>query len=243
MEGKSDQLANHVAKISAILQKECKISSGPLVIDQDLQITIPNGPMPPFRKVTTDFGSIESALELPISTQHHQRKYWIGLHEGWAPKSRHRIRFDRCSLRVYVGSTNQEPAHFLRLEWVAPEADSGVYQGKHAGHPHWHIDRAVLAGSKTLARSLEEPAPVQDAVVEEFDALTVSREHSQEEDLVDCSWVQSIHLPAQAGWVKKWNGMDVPGPHQSEPDNFEALENWWTGAVRYFVHELNSLRF
>jgi hypothetical protein len=242
MEVNSGQFASHASKISAILQNECRLpQAGPLVITRDFHLTIPNGPTPPFRKMTTDFGRIESALELPISTQRHQRKYWVGLNEDWAQISKHKIRFRECLLRLYVGNPNQEPAHFLRLEWVAPEVDSGVYRGKHAGHPHWHIDRPVLAGSTALSRSLEDTTPDQHPELEEFSALTVSTGPAQE-NFIDGTWVQRLHLPAQAGWMKKWIGTSVPGPHQCEPDNFVALENWWSGALRYFVHELSSLR-
>jgi hypothetical protein len=243
MEGKRDQFARHTATISAILQSECKISeAGPLVIDHEFQIAIPNRAMPPFRQVTNDSGIVSCVLELPISTKRHQRKYWVGLHESWALVSRHKIRFSQCSLRLYVGGPNQDPTQFLRLEWVAPDADSGKYPGEHAGHPHWHIGRTVLAESTALMSTLEGSVPDQDPAVEEFGALTGPREPPQGEDFVDWSWVQNIHLPAQAGWIKKWNGTDIPGPHQSEPDNFEALENWWAGALRYFVHEFTSLR-
>jgi hypothetical protein len=241
MEAKSAQFNNHVAQISLILKNECRTSNvGALVTTQDFYITIPNGPTPPFRKVTTDFGRIESALELPISNKRHQRKYWVGLHESWQKVSKHKIRFMDCSLRLYVGNANQEPVHFLRLEWVAPEANSGAYQGEHAGHPHWHIDRPVLAGSKSLSRSLVESGQDEIPALEEFSELTFSSETIL--DPIDCSWIQEVHIPAQAGWMKKWNGTDVPGPHQSEPDDFGALENWWAGALRYFVHELSALR-
>lgn len=197
--------------------------------------------MPSFRPVTTEFGVIEYALELPTSAQGHQRKYLVGLHEAWKPlRSKHKISFIQCSLRLYVSSANREPAHFLRLEWVAP--DGGVYQGEHAGHPHWHIDRVVLAGSKVPEHSFEDPFhDVRAPAVEEFGPLTVSQPVQQGGEF-DCSWIQKIHLPAQAGWIKKWRGLDVPGPHQSEPGSFEELENWWTGSVRYLVRELSSLR-
>jgi hypothetical protein len=242
MEVNGAKFSGHVTKLSTILQKECNVSrAGPLVINQEFQITIPNGSTPPFQKVSTDLGHIESALELPVLTGRHKRRYWVGLRESWERKDKHKIRFVECSLRLYVGSTDQEPAHFLRLEWVAKD-HSGFYQGKHAGHPHWHIDRLALAGNKALSRSLEDlTAPDQPPELEEFGVLTVSRALPQV-DLFDCSWVQNIHLPAHAGWMNKWNGTDIPGPHQSEPDNFEALENWWAGSLRYFVHELSSLR-
>ena len=245
MECKSNQFAKHVAEISAILQRECGIPGvGALVAHEDFQVKIRSGPMPFFRPVTTEFGVIEYALELPISTQRHQRKYWVGLHEAWQPlRSKHKIRFSHCSLRLYVGGADREPAHFLRLEWVAPD-ESGSYQGKHAGHPHWHVDRVVLAGSKILGNSIDDPVPEMEAsVVEEFGPLTASEPPEESDSEVDCSWIQKIHLPAQAGWINKWDGVEIPGPHQSEPDNFEALENWWTGSLRYFVHELNGLRF
>jgi hypothetical protein len=88
------------------------------------------------------------------------------------------------------------------------------------------------------------PVPEADApAVEEFGPSTPSEPVQQFDGEVDCSWIQKIHLPAQAGWIKKWVGMEIPGPHQSEPDSFLALENWWTGSLRYFVHELNNLRF
>lgn len=240
MECKSSQFANHVAEISKILQRECHISEAGLVVHQDFQIKIRGGPTPLFRPVTTEFDVLEYALELPISTQSHQRKYWVGLHEAWKPlRSKHKISFSRCSLRLYVSANQEEPAHFLRLEWVAPE--DGIYQGRHAGHPHWHVDRVVLAGSKVLARSFEDPPPESGApAVEEFGPLAASEPIQQGYSEFDCSWIQKIHLPAQAGWIKKWRGTEVPGPHQSEPDNFEALENWWSGSLRYFVHELSS---
>src|ERR1017187_3696675 len=118
MECKISQFGHHAKEISAILQRECGISgAGSLVVDQNFQITIRSGPMPQFRPVTTEFGRLEYALGLPVSTQSHQRKYWVGLHEAWKPtRSKHKISFSQCSLRLYVNSTTQELAHFLRLE-------------------------------------------------------------------------------------------------------------------------------
>jgi len=239
MEIKSVEFSGHVTKISAILRDECKPSRpGPLVITENLHITIPTGPNPPFREVTTDLGRIESALELPIPAKANARKYWVGLHEGWTQISKHKVRFNECSLRLYVSrEANQEPTHFLRLEWIAPDAHSGIYQGRLAGHPHWHIDRSVLAGSRSLLRPLEKLDERPE--LEEFSALTVSNMPA-EQQTADSFWVQNIHLPAQAGWMRKW--IETSIPHQCEPDNCAELENWWSGSLRYFVHELSSLR-
>jgi hypothetical protein len=246
MECKRNQFDKHVSEITSILLKECQISKPqPLVTCENFQIKIRNGPTPPFRQVTTEFDFLEYALELPVSSQRHRRKYWVAFHEGWSAVGTHRIRFRQCSLRLYVSMAKEEPMQFLRLEWIAPD-EAGEYDGKHAGHPHWHVDRAVLASSKVFAQSLEAPTnEVGQLVVEEFGPLTEpSTDLVQGENaLADYSWMQKIHLPAQAGWIKKWDGTQIPGPHQSEPDDFRALENWWAGSLRYFVQELSSLRF
>src|SRR5215217_3960781 len=91
----------------------------------------------------------------------------------------------------------------------------------------WRL-QAKVRGTSTLAYRSICTCRDHGPVLEEFGDLTVA---APIEDLADCSWIQKIHIPAQAGWVKKWNGTEVPRPHQSEPDDLAALENWWAGAL------------
>ncbi len=192
------------------------------------------------RKVLTDLGSSEVALRLPIPDVHRPR-FWIALHERWIPVSRHKIRFRECGLRLYAGTVDEDATQILRLEWVAPTEDpEGIssYQGKHAGHPHWHIDRAALIGPADYLHSLEAlSASDAELETEEFGATTASSEPRGLR--LDCSWLQDIHLPALARWAQlAWDGHKIPGPHQNEPYSLEELANWWTGALRYFSAEL-----
>lgn len=247
MEAKRTELRNHTRNISVVLREVCDASNvGPLVREDDESGNIFVRPThwykPVSRWVTTDLGRRESALRLSIPDG-QQPRYWIGLHECWEQKSRIKICFRDCGLRLYVGGEDEEVVQILRLEWVAPTFDRDGepnYDGKHAGHPHWHIDRSALVGPEEYLRSLESlTAPEPQCGLEDFTQITSPVALGRPRPVHDCSWLQQLHLPAQAGWMRlKWDGRKVPGPHQCEPDSLTQLENWWAGALRYFAAEL-----
>jgi hypothetical protein len=248
MEAKRTELNEHATGIAAVLEEVCETSNiGPLVRQYDesgsIVIRIVAWQQKLSRRVTTDLGEIEYALRLPLSSQ--ETRCWIGLHERWEHKGRHRVRFRDCGLRLYLGGEDEEAIQLLRLEWVAPTLESARepnYTGKHAGHPHWHIDRSALVGSEDYLRSLETLTVADtESGLEDFSQTTAQPEHRV---VYDCSWVQRIHLPAQAGWMhSEWDGHKVPGPHQSEPDSIAGLGHWWAGALRYFVTEFPKAAF
>jgi hypothetical protein len=245
MEAKRIELSHHVTSINSALMEVCRTSTAsPLVRDLEDQgavvvNTFDHGPLS--RKVLSDLGSGEVALRLPIPDVGRPR-FWIALHERWIPISRHKIRFRECGLRLYVGAADEDAIQILRLEWIAPTEDpEGIpsYQGKHAGHPHWHIDRAALVGPADYLRSVEVlTAPDAEPEIEDFSATTTSADHARPR--LDCSWLQNVHLPAQTRWAQMaWDGQKIPGPHQNEPSNIQELTNWWTGSLRYFAAELS----
>jgi len=244
MEAKPTDLKGHASKIGRILDEVCGASrAGPLVLAGDLIIATANC-MPLSRRVTTDLGGGEFALRLPIPDA-QQPRYWIALHEHWEWKNKHKIRFRDCGLRLYIGGKEEEAVQLLRLEWVAPTSDPDgepIYQGKHAGHPHWHIDRSALVGPGDYWRSIEAltaPAPELQPELEVFSEATVDLIPARTRLVHDCSWLQKVHLPAEAEWMRsEWNGSAIPGPHQCEPSSLEELERWWAGALRYLVAEL-----
>jgi hypothetical protein len=192
--------------------------------------------------VVTDLGLSEIALRLPIPNS-NQTKYWFALHERWQHKGRHRVAFVDCGLRLYIGSEDEEAHQILRLEWTAPFLnDDGEisYRGKHAAHPHWHVDRSALVGPQDALNALEVlTAPVQAPLgLEDFEPTLVLTEPPPR-FVHDCSWLHKIHLPARAQWMNtEWDGSKIPGPHQCEPSSLEELERWWAGALRYFSTEL-----
>jgi hypothetical protein len=245
MEANPTDLKSHAANIAKILDDVCDGSSAaPLVQARDLIIATSNSAQLS-RRVTTDLGGSEFALRLPIPDA-QQARYWIGLHERWEAQSKRKIRFRDCGLRLYMSGKDEEPVQFLRLEWVAPTSNPDgepLYQGKHAGHPHWHIDRSALVGPEDYWRSLEAltaPAPELKSELEVFSETMVERTPAQSRLVHDCSWLQKMHLPAQAQWMRsEWNGSSIPGPHQCEPSSLEELERWWNGALRYLVAELS----
>jgi hypothetical protein len=125
---------------------------------------------------------------------------------------------------------------------VAPKVGSGgepIYDGTHAGHPHWHIDRAALVGPEEQSRSFEAlTMPESSLGLEEF-AGSATPPASTNRLLYDCSWLQRMHLPARADWMaSEWDGRTVPGPHQCQPDSILGLSRWWCGALRYLAAEL-----
>jgi hypothetical protein len=239
---KRTDLEKHTTRVNAVLQDVCEAPSpAPLVHLVDGTITLAMsgssaGPNALCREVTTDLGSREIALRLPIPDTHDPR-FWIAIHEQWEWTSKNRVCFVQCGLRFYIGTRGEEAIQFLRLEWVAPTIHDGVesYQGAHAGHPHWHVDRSALAGQEDYLRSLELlTAPAPQTETEEFSSAGV-----QIRPPFDFSWLQNIHLPARAQWMlSEWDGQHVPGPHQCEPNNLDELTHWWAGALRYFSTEL-----
>jgi hypothetical protein len=240
MEAKRTELQEHTTRINAVLQEICDASDpAPLVHLVDGTISLATScPSHLRREVTTDLGVREIALRLPIPDTHDPR-FWIAMHEEWEWTSKHKARFFQCGLRLYMGSRSEEAVQFLRLEWVAPTLHDGVqsYQGTHAGHPHWHVDRSALIGPEESFLSLETlTAPTPQ--VEEFNEITSSGTVLTQ-PLLDFSWLHNIHLPARAQWMQlEWDGNQVPGPHQCEPNNLNELVRWWDGALRYVSIEL-----
>lgn len=243
MEAKPTELRKHATRINAVLQDTCDTSDpAPLVGLIDGTIALATScPLALRRDVTTDLGLREIALRLPIPDTRNPR-FWIAMQEQWKWKSKHKACFVECGLRLYVGDRSEEAIQFLRLEWVAPTSDRDgiqIYQGKHAGHPHWHVDRSALVGQEEYRQFLETmtvPAPEVEA--EEFSeaAALVS---APAQPLLDFSWLQNMHLPARAQWMEsEWDGHQVPGPHQCEPISLDELTHWWAGALRYFSAEL-----
>jgi hypothetical protein len=151
MEARHAELRKHTSGINAVLKEACEApNAGPLVWEKDLVIrTLDAAPLS--RRVTTDLGSSDFALRLPIPDT-NQPRFWISLHESWEWKNRRTVRFRECGLGLYIGNEDEEAIQILRLEWVAPTFDLSrgdqepVYAGKHAGHPHWHIDKSALGG-------------------------------------------------------------------------------------------------
>jgi hypothetical protein len=240
MEAKRTELHEHTTRINAVLQEICDASDpAPLVRLVDGTISLATScPSHLRREVTTDLGVREIALRLPIPDTHDPR-FWIAMHEEWEWTSKHKARFFQCGLRLYMGSRSEEAVQFLRLEWVAPTLHDGVqsYQGTHAGHPHWHVDRSALVGPEESFLSLETlTAPTPQ--VEEFNETTSSGTVLTQ-PLFDFSWLHNIHLPARAQWMQlEWDGSQVPGPHQCEPNSLNELVHWWEGALRYVSMEL-----
>jgi hypothetical protein len=239
MEAKLTELNGHTKGINAALTEACIVpSSGPLVRVNDLIVsTFNSGTLS--RRVTSDLGSSEFAVRLPIPDANEPR-FWIAMHERWGYKNKLTVRFLDCGLRLYVGSRDEEAVQVMRLEWVAPKPDHKgipVYDGKHAGHPHWHIDRAALVGPEDYLRSLDIlTAPDSQNELQDFSESTARPERRF---VYDCSWIMRMHLPAQARWMDlEWKNSEIPGPHQSEPSDIAALGRWWAGSLRYFAAEL-----
>jgi hypothetical protein len=252
MEVKRSEISEHATDIARIFAGLCgtKLVSplvGPLKDEGAGELVLaivggPPNPALPHRTVTTDLGLIETVLGLPIPDA-KERKFWIGLNESWELHGKYKVSFRNCGLRLYIGAANEESRQFLRLEWAAPEMTKdgiAVYQGAHAGHPHWHVDRAALVGPEEHLRSLEiltAPIPA-DIPLEVFG---YEGNISQPIPFVqDLSWLKSVHLPAQAQWMHhNWDGFTLPAPHQSAPEGLQMLTRWWEGSLRYLFAELS----
>jgi hypothetical protein len=236
MEIKRTDLKEHAKSINRVLQEVCGASGpGPFVGADGIGIYIVRSALT--RDVTPEMGPIEVALALPVPDA-KRPQFWIGIIEQWEGASKKKIRFRRCGLRLYYSEVDEEPLQVLRLEWVAPTSvdhnAEPAYEGKNAGHPHWHIDRAALLGPE---RAAVFNAPESQAILEDFTESTI--DPAIRLSAYDSSWIQRMHLPAQADWMRKdWNGKDVPGPHQCEPGDLQGLNRWWDGALRYLVSEL-----
>jgi hypothetical protein len=243
MEATPTELQKHVIRINAVLQETCE-ASDPAPLIRLTGGTIALTPSSPalHREVVSDLGYREIALRFPIPDS-RQPRFWIAMQEQWEWKGRHRLSFRECGLRLYMGDRNEEAVQFLRLEWVAPTAGldgEQSYPGKHAGHPHWHVDRSALLGQEDYYRSLEMlTAPSAPQVETEDFGGTAARIGAPAQPLLDFSWLQNMHLPARAKWMEsEWDGRHVPGPHQCEPRSVDELAHWWAGALRYISAEL-----
>lgn len=243
METKHTNLRAHITTINAALRDVCGFGqTGPLVTEQvDQGRLIINTSDAGFlsKLVLTDLGSRETALPLPVPYRSKPR-FWVALHENWEFVSKRKIRFMDCGLRIYFGEQDGNPSQVFRLEWVAPVlGPDGMqsYSGKHAGHPHWHIDRTALVGPEDYLHRLEALTTPESHPLEDFSSSVVNETVRLP---LDCSWLQNIHLPAQARWMDfAWDGREIPGPHQTEPSDLEHLGRWWTGALKYIVIELS----
>ena len=242
MDATPTALQKHAAEVNALLLEICEASDpAPLIeLADDGSIALAKScPAALRREVTTDFGSREIALRFPIPDTVNPR-FWIAIQERWTWKGKHKLSFIQCGLRLYMGEKAQEATQFVRLEWVAPTCDkNGIqnYKPKHAGHPHWHVDRSALVGQEEYLQLLEIlSAPAPGGGAEEFSSATAA---TSTRLLFDFSWLQDVHFPARAQWMEtNWDGQQVPGPHQCEPNNLDELTHWWAGALRYFSTEL-----
>lgn len=247
-----DKLRDHVAVISRTVAIACGgTPSGPLLEDTDGGGRVVIGVRPrvhipgiSVREVTSDLGSNESVIGLPVPGA--SPPLWLGLHETWehVQRPQNTVAFVDCGLRVYLGQLERTAAQILRLEWVAPKTDGAgavSYPGRHAGQPHWHIDRAALFDAleyQQLIERLTSPAEPQPHI-EVFD-LDVTSVNVDRIDY-DCSWLPNVHFPAQSGWMcSRWDGVTTPGPQQSVPTSLDALQNWWEGAMNYIIAELRA---
>jgi hypothetical protein len=247
----SDNLQRHMGDLSRTLLRVCGIRARtPIVVRSHpdsspvaVGVSAFSVPRDATTIVRSDLGPQEQVIAL--ATGASSERYWLGLHEFWTPRPRRKLDFDSCGLRLYVGRSDEEVAQLLRLEWVAPKTDTdGVEQfdGQHAGHPHWHIDRAALVGSEDYLRSLDVlTAPhIVDQAVEVFDPNAASAETSPGL-LHDCSWLLNVHLAAHANWMNRhWDGATTPGPHQSQPETLKKLTTWLTGALHYVAWEVRA---
>lgn len=240
LEATPTKLQRHASDVSAVLKKICEAPNpAPIAtLSEDVLTLAKSCPPDLCRQVTTDFGVPEIALRLPIPDISNPR-FWIALHEKWGWTKPHRLRFVQCGLRLYVGERSERAIQCIRLEWVAPTADSnGIesYEGKHAGHPHWHVDQSALFGQEDYVRSLESLTAPSQTEPEVFSGVIPDESGRP---LTDFSWLKGIHFPARAQWMQsEWDGLTVPGPHQCEPNDLDELTNWWAGALRYFSAEL-----
>lgn len=249
MEIKVTELEGHASEIARVFGLVWNVTmTAPLIelsddeSSSDVVITVRGGnnsPLP-VNTVTTDLGRIEKVVGLPIPTS-KTPKFWIGLHESWQRKGKRMALFNNCGLRVYIGEANEDCRQLLRLEWAAPETTKDgelVYQGKHAGHPHWQIDQAALVGTIDHLRSLEIlTAPSsQEPPLESFGTVVTG---DTPRLIPDLSWFPGVHLPAQSQWMHhKWDGVCLPAPHQSTPKALKMLTTWWEGSLRYIFMEL-----
>jgi len=241
MRVKSSDLKSHMGSVNAVLGEVCHLPTSAHLLQLD-ELSVSAASSAVSLEVTNDLGSIQLAIPLPIPDA-AQPEYWIGLHENWRYVNRRLVEFVDCGLRLFIGTRAESPVQVMRLEWVAPSLGAGgqsIYTGGHAGHPHWHIDQAALAGPNDYWRTLDaltQPDTIE-GEVEDFDEVSVQA--SSKRLGGDYSWMKKLHLPARARWMdQNWDGRTIPGPHQCEPQSLDELGSWWAGALRYLATELS----
>ena len=110
MDARRADLANHVTAISKIVAEVCSAPvSEPLVRAYDesgsIVVRITDWVGGRSRNVTTDLGQSEPALRLPVPSD--RPRLWLGLHERWTPVGKHRIHFQDCAIRLYIGAVDE----------------------------------------------------------------------------------------------------------------------------------------
>ncbi len=248
MEVRVEELDEHRTSLNSLLVEVSGAPDGTTLIRRNDLCLSTCGTEPYARSVVSDLDVVEFAVRLPVPSA-TQPRFWLALHECWRSASRRRVTFSDCGVRLYTGLDQSPPIQIMRLEWVAPVSSSEggyIYQGAHAGHPHWHVDKDAFLSVKALYESLEAltapPTEVSEVPTEEFSLENVSSPSEQSTPpYLDCSWMSAIHLPANAQWATvRWDGTTTPGPHQQKPESLNQVENWWEGSLRYIRAELRQ---
>ncbi|HVA63643.1 MAG TPA: hypothetical protein VNF74_07955 [Terriglobales bacterium] len=238
MDAKDCEIEEHRKGLAALFRELCGVPGNvPLVSYKNCSLTLLECAFS--RSVTSDFGIREHTLPLPFMPN-GKAIFWIGLHERWTPVKNRVARFEDSGVRLYFCAGGEAARQILRLEWAAPSVHGNVwsFDGGHAGHPHWHVDRAALTDGTSEAFIFAEPLPPDTGLGEDFGEFVAAAEAGQAA-AYDCSWMGKLHLPAQSNWMlHPWNGLQVPGPHQGAPESLHELYHWWAGALRYLAAEI-----
>lgn len=178
--------------------------------------------------------------------------WWLSWHEKWRPVGLKRtVEFDSTSITFFFGLRRQRKLQVLRAEWVGPDT-SGDYDGKHAAHPHWHIDAPVWAAAKELGLPTASASPFP---IEENDGVFLEEESAGDTEVLPADTegrdfgafdiqatldLSRLHLAMIATWQTK---RFVPPStsleaHQASPESIQMIQNWLSSTCAYAALEL-----
>jgi hypothetical protein len=174
--------------------------------------------------------------------------WWLSWYEKWRPiGQKHKVEFDSTGITFFFGLRGQQKLQVLRAEWVGPDA-SGVFDGKHAAHPHWHIDTPIWAAARQIGAAPAFTGQPNDSIfIGDVDAPATDSEpfvapenEFPGSDTRTTPDLSKLHLAMIATWqnTKFLPPSSALTSHQASPESTSMIQNWLASTCAYAALEL-----